>query len=198
MTKSGLYKFLKPILTILVKIIFRPKVVNADKITKSGRMVIAGNHTSIVDPVLLLSLTKRTIHFLAKIELISGPFGFCFKHLGIIPVDRSTKDKNVLPSSEKCLNNGEIVGVFPEGTTEKGRGLLPFKIGAIRMASDTDSYILPFAITGKYRLFNNKLAIVFGEPYKINDKENLDKENEILRTKVENLIKEGERYGQDK
>lgn len=196
MNKEGLYRFLRPILTFLIKVIFRPKIIGKENIPNEGNAVIAGNHTKFLDPVLLLSTSKRTIHFLAKKELIESPFGFIFKHMGIIPVNRKIKDKSVLPTANKYLKNKKIVGVFPEGTTEKGRGILPFKIGAVKMASETNTNIIPFGIYGKYKLFNNKLVIIFGKPYKITD--NLEIENEKLRKKVIQLIEEAKKHGENK
>ena len=197
MTKEGLYRFLRPILTFLIKLIFRPKVIGKENIPNSGKAVVAGNHTKFLDPVLLLSTTKRTIHFLAKKELLDGPFGFAFNHMGIIPVNRKTKDKKVLPTSNLYLKNERIIGVFPEGTTEKGRGLLPFKIGAIKMAYENETKIIPFGIAGKYKILNNNLVLIFGKPYNITS-DNLEEENEKLRRKVIELIKEAENYGKNK
>ena len=179
-----------------MKVVFRPKVIGKENIPSDGKMVIAGNHTKFLDPVLLLSISRRTIHFLAKAELVNGPFGFIFRHMGIIPVNRDIKDKSVLPASSKYLENGEIIGVFPEGTTEKGRGILPFKIGAVKMAFDNVSEIVPFGISGKYKLFGDRVVLVFGKPYKVSS--DLKKENEKLRSKVIELIKEAKAYGQDK
>lgn len=196
MIKSGLYRFLRPILTFLMKVIFRPKVIGSENISKNGRMVLAGNHTNILDPVLLLSLSKRTIHFLAKKELVDGPLGFAFRHMGIIPVNRGIKDKSVMPAAEEVLNNDEIIGIFPEGTTEKGRGVLPFKIGAVKMASDTKCPILPFATNGKYGIFK-RVVIVFGKPYMV-ESDDLTYENEKLRNKVIDLIKEAQVHGKNK
>jgi len=198
MIKSGLYKLLRPILTFLMKLVFRPKIIGKENIPKEGKIVLAGNHTNILDPILVLSSTKRTVHFLAKDELVEGPFGFCFKHMGIIPVNRKIKDKSVIPTSLECLNNNHIIGIFPEGTTEKGRGLLPFKIGAVKMASETNTKIIPFAITGKYNPFKNNLTIIFGVPLKIENNHDLTNENEKLRNKVIGLIKEGEISGKNK
>lgn len=196
MGKSKLYRILRPILTFLIKIIFRPVIIGKENIPQKGRMVLAGNHTNILDPVLLLASTKRTVHFLAKIELVNGPFGFIFKHMGIIPVNRQIKDKTVMPTAIKGLEQNKIIGVFPEGTTEKGRGLLPFKTGAVRMAQSANSQILPFAIIGKYRIFKGPI-LIFGKPYtqKTND---VTKENDILRNIVVDLIKKGENYGKNK
>ena len=196
MTKDGLYKVLRPILTVLIKIIFRPKIIGKENINTNKGLVIAGNHTKFLDPVLLLSTTKKTIHFLAKKELIDCPLGFAFKHMGIIPVNRKIKDKSVLPAANTYLKNNKFVGVFPEGTTEKGRGILPFKIGAVKMASETNKPIVPFGIYGKYKPFKNKLVIIFGKPYKISN--NLEIENEKLRKKVIKLIEEAKNYGENK
>ena len=196
MEKSTLYRILRPILTFLMKIVFRPKIIGKENIPQKGRMVLAGNHTNILDPVLLLASTKRTVHFLAKIELIKGPLGFIFKRMGIIPVNRQIKDQSVIPAATEGLNQNKIIGVFPEGTTEKGRGLLPFKTGAVRMAENADSQILPFAIIGKYKIFKRPI-LIFGKPYNPT-KNNVTSENEILRNKVINLIKEGENYGKNK
>ena len=196
MTKDGLYRFLRPLLTLLIKIIFRPQIIGKENIKKSGKLIIAGNHTKFLDPVLLLSTTKRTIHFLAKKELIESPLGFAFKHMGIIPVNRKIKDKSVLPASAKCLKDGNLIGIFPEGTTEKGKGLLPFKIGAVKMAYENETEIIPFGIAGKYKIFKNNLTLIFGKPYQVSN--NLETENEKLKEKVIKLIKEAESYGKNK
>ena len=192
MDSARLYRFLRPILTFLMKVIFRPKIIGKENIPTDGSMVLAGNHTNILDPVLILASTKRTVHFLAKKELIDGPFGFAFKHMGIIPVNRKIKDKTVLSTSETFLKEGKLVGIFPEGTTEKGRGFLPFKLGAVKMANSTSTPILPFAIIGKYSLFK-RVTIVYGKPYKV--KGSLLSENEKLRNKVIKLARGGKLWG---
>ncbi|MBQ9011328.1 MAG: 1-acyl-sn-glycerol-3-phosphate acyltransferase [Bacilli bacterium] len=198
MEKGILYRILRPGITFLVKVVFHPRIINKEYIPSSGSVVIASNHTKIFDPVLILSCTKRTVHFLAKKELVDGPLGFGFKHMGIIPVNRKIKDKSVMPAAEKGLKSGKIIGIFPEGTTEKGRGLLPFKFGAVKMASSTDTEIVPCAISGKYIPFINRLTIIFGKPYKVKISEDLSLENEKLRNKIKDLISKGENYGKNK
>lgn len=186
MCKEGLYRFLRPILTILIKIIFHPKVIGKENIPKEGRAVLAGNHTNILDPVFILSLTKRTVHFLAKIELINSPLGIGYKHMGIVPVNRQIKDKTVMPAAIDCLNNNLLIGVFPEGTVNKTKEpTIKFKTGAVRMANETNSNIVPFAITGKYTPFG-KLTISFGKPYKVSD--DVTRENEKLRSIINEMI----------
>ena len=65
-------------------------------------------------------------------------------------------------------NDEKVIGIFPEGTTEKEKGIMiPFKIGAFKMANDTNTEIIPFAITGNYTLFSKTLTIRFGTPISV-------------------------------
>lgn len=174
------YKIIRPIISLLFKIVYRPKIINKENIPKYGKVILAGNHTNNLDCVLLLSSTKRQIHFLAKIELTKGFIKkHIFNNLGIIPVDRSIHDKTVIPKTKEYLNNDLVIGIFPEGTTEKGCGyLLPFKRGAVTLSYETDTYIVPFKITGSYKPFSKDLKIEFSESFKA--KKDLVKSNEEL------------------
>lgn len=180
MKDAMLYKLVRPIITFLFKTFYRPKIIGIENIPKTGRVIIAGNHTNNFDSVFLMSSVKRNIHFLAKIELTRGFKKIIFNNLGIIPVDRSSKDKSdVIKSAKKYLESDLVVGIFPEGTTEKGCGyLLPFKIGAVKLSYETDTEIIPFKITGEYKLFSKNLKIVFDKPYKA--KKDLEKSNKEL------------------
>lgn len=188
MKESKLYNFLRPILKVFTKICFRIKYEGISNIPKKGSIILAGNHTSILDPLILISSTNRNIHFLAKNELWKGPKRIIFSNLGLIPVNRREKDKESLKKSKDYLKDNKVIGIFPEGTTEKKRDLLPFKMGAVKMAYDTNTKIVPFAIKGSYSPFK-KLKITYGEPLSINDK-NLEKENNKLREIIKEMIKE--------
>ena len=99
--------------------------------------------------------------------------------------------------AERYLKQDAVIGIFPEGTTEKGRGLLPFKMGAVKMASDTKRVLVPFAIVGAYRPFHKGLTILFGKPYQV-ESDDLKEENEKLRKHVQTLMQKGERDGENK
>ena len=184
---SRLYRILRPIIKFLVTVFIRPKFIGLENIDDKA-MVLAGNHTSILDCFLLISATKRSVHFLAKDDLWKGPKKILFANMGLIPVNRKAKSHKSLEMAEEYLNNDHIIGIFPEGTTEKGRGLLSFKIGAVKMASDTNTKIIPFAITGKYRLFSKNLKIKFSEEFLVDG--DLDKENERLRETIKKLMED--------
>jgi len=181
-----LYKFIRPIATVLFKIVYRPTIIGVENIPKSGKVILAGNHTNILDCVLLMSSTKRNIHYLAKKELFSGLKGIFFSNMGLIPVDRSIKDKSVLPVAKEYLDNGCVIGIFPEGTTEKGtKKLLPFKIGAVKLSYDTKTSIIPFKIIGEYKPFKKSIKLIFLKEYKAS--KDLDSSNKKLYDIIDNI-----------
>lgn len=181
MKKSILYIIVRPIITVLFKIFYRPKYINKDNIPKSGKCILVCNHQSNFDCVFLLSSTKRVIHFLAKKELLIGIKKVIFANMGIIPVDRQNKTIDSLKYAKEALYKEEVVGIFPEGTFHQERNkLLPFKIGAVKLAFDTSTPIIPCIIKGDYKLFSKNLSIEFKEPFYVLD-ENLDEYNDKLR-----------------
>ncbi len=197
MKESKLYRFSRPIIKIFTNFVFKPEYIGLENIPSNRRAILAGTHTNNLDCTLLISSTKRSVHFLAKDELWKGPKKIIFANMGLIPVNRRQKDHNAIVQTEKYLKNDCLIGIFPEGTIERENELLPFKIGAVKMASDTNSDIIPFAIVGKYKIFHKGIKIIFGKPYKIKN-DDLTYENEILKNKVVELIKIGEQYGKNK
>lgn len=180
MKEPILYRIVRPIIKFLVLILFHPKIIGKENIPMDGRCVLAGNHTMIFDPLLIMSSTRRTVHFLAKDELCRGLKGVIFRHMGIIPVNRRIHDKDALKKAKDGLNNDALIGIFPEGTINKTKDIImPFKIGAVKMAYDTKAPIVPFTIKGKYRVFGGKLRIEFLKSCDIKD-DNLTLENEKL------------------
>lgn len=180
------YKLVRPIVTILFKLIYRPTVIGIENIPKNKKIILAGNHTSKLDPLLLMSVTKRNIHFLAKIELFRGPKKIIFNNLGLISVDRSIKDKSALENAEKYLKNDCAVLIFPEGTTEKEKKeLLPFKTGTVRLSYKTNTEILPFKIIGEYKPFKKSIKIIFLD--KIIATEDIENSNDKLKNIINNI-----------
>ena len=186
---SRLYQVLRPMGVFLLKVIYRIKVVNSEYIPKDGPIILVGNHKHNYDCVSLMCGTKRIIHFLGKKELLDKNKWF-FSKMNMIPVDRSTKNKEAILLSCKVLENDGVIGIFPEGTFNNTEYVvMPFKYGAVKIASVTGASIIPFAITGEYKRFRKGLKIEFGKPYKIVDKRDLTKENIKLMNKVIKLMK---------
>lgn len=187
--KSIFYVIIKCILTPLFFLIFRPKVVGKNNIPKNGSVVLAGNHTNNLDSVMLIAVVSRQVHFLAKIELFKGIFGVIVRGLGCIPVNRKIHDKDALKSAKDVLSEGSVIGIFPEGTINRTNDIImPFKIGAVKMAKDTNSKIVPFVITGKYNIVGKGIKIEFLEAIEVRDV--LDKENDKLMKIVSKKLEE--------
>lgn len=183
-----LYRITRPLIKVFMKIFFHPTYIGTELIPKDVNFILAGNHTSYLDPLLLMSSTNKTIHFLAKDSLAKGIKGLLFRSMGIIPVNRKIHDKNALKTAEEELLNKKVIGIFPEGTINRTEEVtIPFKIGAVKMAQDTDTLLVPFTITGKYKLFRKSVIIEFYSPYKV--KEDLTIENEKLRGFIGSKLK---------
>ncbi len=158
------YKVVRPFVSFIIKLLFHPKVIGVNNIPKTGRFVLAGNHTRWLDPVMLVGIVKRPIHFLAKEELFHGITRFIAKGMGCVPVNRKIHDKNALSTAEEYLNKDLCIGIFPEGTINRSKDIImPFKIGAVKMSYDTNSLLVPFVITGKYKLIG--IITRFNCPY---------------------------------
>ena len=185
-----LYRISRPFIKLYMNIMYRPKYIGLKNIPKDGRIVLSGNHTNNLDCWLLMSCTKRTIHFLAKDSLVKGWKRLIFNNMGVIPVNRKIHDKGALINAERALEEDKVIGIFPEGTInrEKKEPTLPFKIGSVKMAYDTGSKIVPFIITGKYKIFNNNLKIEFLKPISI--KKDLSEENDRLRNIISKKLEE--------
>ena len=176
-----IYRFLYPGVMTLFKIIFRPTYYGKEHIPKEGHFVFAGNHIKFLDCLTVIGSTKRCVHFLAKAELFKYRItNWFFNTAGIIPVHRERKDKAALDDAIKYLENGCVVGLFPEGKVNKTEErLLPFKFGAVKMASETNSIVVPFSINGRYRPFRRSIDITFHKPTYI-DPQSLAEENQRL------------------
>ncbi len=179
MKEPRTYKVMRGTLNFLFRVLFRPVIEGEENIPADGRIILAGNHTHFMDCISVAAATKRCVHFLAKSELMEPPLKFFFAPFGIIPVHRETKDKAALQSAIDVLNDDKVIGIFPEGKVNNETGtLLPLKFGAVKMASVTNSRIVPFIITGKYKIFRKKIHIKFFEPVTVG--ENLEEANNML------------------
>ena len=187
MKDSMLYKLLIPLNKLFISA-YRPTYINKENIPKSGAIILAGNHTSKLDPLLLMSSTNRCIHFLAKVELFKGIKKIFFKNIGLIPVDRSKKNPNALAQANKYLLDNKVIGIFPESTINRTSDIiLPFKPGAVKMAHEADCYIVPFSITNEYKLFKKSVIICFDKPYKVTGE--IKNDNRSLEEKIIKLIR---------
>lgn len=189
--KYIVYRTLKFIGKPLFWLLFHPTIKGVENIPKDKPVILAGNHTSNLDAIFMLYAPHGIVHMMAKKELFNTKFkNAYFKSMGCISVDRTIHDKDAKSSAIKILQDGGIVGIFPEGTTNKtNKIILPFKFGAVSIANKSDAYLVPFSITGKY--FKRNITICYGEAYKVSS--DLESENKKLENKVILLLKENKK-----
>ena len=153
------YNKLLKVVKFINNVYVRPTFEGLENIPKTGPFILAGNHVHLFDPGPIMCATDRQIHFLSKASLFRMPQALIFRNMGLIKVNRDGNDREAYASAVEYLKQGEVVGIYPEGTRERGRGLLPFKNGVVRMAKETNSPIIPFAYVGRYRAFRKGLII---------------------------------------
>ncbi|MDR0639211.1 MAG: 1-acyl-sn-glycerol-3-phosphate acyltransferase [Spirochaetaceae bacterium] len=127
-----------------------------EHIPQKGPVCIASNHCGIFDIVLLLAYLGRPFGFVAKSELAFIPvINIWILFLGGQYINRKNIRKSVktIGGGVKKVKHGGAMIIFPEGTRSKGRGLLPFKAGSLRLATEAGAPIVPVAIAGSYEVF---------------------------------------------
>ncbi len=132
------------------------------KLPETGPAIIVANHVSGVDPLLLISASKRPLRFLIAREEYERPFvSWVFKRAGCIPVDRSGRPEQALRQALRALQQGEIIALFPHGKIHQDTDP-PRKIkgGVGRLASWSAAPIFPVRIDGV-----TAQGIVFTAPF---------------------------------
>ena len=126
-----------------------------ENIPKQGGVCFVSNHVGIFDVVLSLACIGRPFGFIAKKELLFLPFiNMWIYILGGLFIDRKNIRKAVKTINHgiRKIQSGGRMLIFPEGTRSKGRGLLPFRSGAVKLATNSLAPIVPIAIEGSYDL----------------------------------------------
>lgn len=148
----------------------RMEVTGSEKFPAQGPVILAANHLSNYDVFPLQFSIQRPIFFMAKEELFRNPvMDWLLRELGGFPVYRGARDEWSLRHSKKILDQGLVLGMFPEGTRSKGAGLKPAKTGIARLALETGCPISPVALHGPQSMFRQFprrtiVSVKFGEP----------------------------------
>ena len=162
-----LYGFGKVVCTPIFKVLYRYKVVNKNNIPPEGGYIIACNHLSNIDPVLLGLGQKRRIFFMAKAELFKNKyFSALIRGLGAFPVKRGTADEKAIKNGEDIILEGNVMGIFLEGGRSKTGELMRPRSGCALVAQQTKVPVVPACITivGNKKNIFAKRVIHFAEP----------------------------------
>jgi 1-acyl-sn-glycerol-3-phosphate acyltransferase len=144
----------------LLRRAYRIEVSGGNHIPKSGGVILASNHESLVDPFILGVATTRPIRYMAKTELWSNRVtGTLMDWLGTFPIERGSGDRAAMGRGGELLRQGEVLGLFPQGTSKPWRQR-PFHRGAARLALATGAPIVPVCMIGTEKILRpNKTKI---------------------------------------
>jgi 1-acyl-sn-glycerol-3-phosphate acyltransferase len=147
----GLYRFLRSALPPLVMPYFRVTVEGVEHVPVDGPAVIACNHLSFIDSIVLALALPRPLYFLGKADYWeSARTRWLVAGAGVVPVHRDGGDRGEasLRAGVALLERGELLGIYPEGTRSPDGRLYRGKTGPVRMALEAGAPVVPVGIVG--------------------------------------------------
>jgi 1-acyl-sn-glycerol-3-phosphate acyltransferase len=166
----------------LVRVLFRIRVIGAERVPSTGPAIVASNHLSALDGVVLAVVVggdaRRMTRFLTGSEFFRKPqFGWALRLFRQIPIRRGTGDEGALDEAIKTVRSGALAGIFPEGLVnpQPDGGLQRGRTGVARIALAAKAPVVPVGIWGTHRRWpragltwrrpwRTKVALAFGAP----------------------------------
>jgi len=158
---------------VVFRTFYRTKIVDADLVPSTGALIMASNHSGLIDGPVVMGLAPRPAHFMVKREMFHGISGAILRAMGQISVDRSVADRTAIGTTLAVLSRGDVVGVFPEGSRGAG-DVSSVHAGVTFLALASGAPVVPVACLGTrpeaggpgtlLRPFS-RIAVVFGEPF---------------------------------
>ena len=143
----------RSILRAIALAVLRPllslRLIGVESVPQDGPLLVASNHLSNADPIILEAAFPRPLFFLGKAELFHNPFfRWVLRRFGGIPLERGTADRAAIRRAHAVLEQGIALGIYPEGARSKTAALVKGLPGAGLIALQSDSPVLPVAIYG--------------------------------------------------
>jgi 1-acyl-sn-glycerol-3-phosphate acyltransferase len=201
------YWFLKWIaIGPLLRLVFRPQVEGAENVPSEGPAILASNHLSYADWLFMPLTLPRRVTFVAKAEYFNTPGikgwfqRMFFSGSGQVPIDRSgaSAAEGALTAAKRVLDEGELFGIYPEGTRSHDGRLYRGKTGVARLALETSVPVIPVAVVGtdvvappgkKFGSFTRPV-VRFGKPLDFERYEGLANDRYILRSVTDEIMYE--------
>ena len=159
----------------LLRPFWKIRLHGAEHVPATGPVILAGNHNNFIDGPLLVGLSPRPVHFMVKQEMFHGPVGRALHWLGQISVDRHATDRTAIQAALGALEQGGVLGVFPEGTRSADE-FVTMHNGLAYFALRSGAPVVPVAClgtdergtsAGKMPKLRARLDVVFGPPVEL-------------------------------
>jgi len=190
----------------ILKVLFRPWVRGSEKIPTDGAAILASNHLSFSDSIFLPLMLRRPVVFLAKSEYFTGKgikgtlSRWFFKGTGQLPIDRSggKASEAALNTGLGVLSQGQLLGIYPEGTRSPDGRLFRGRTGIARMVLEAKVPVFPVAMidTEKVQPIGRKLprirriGVVVGEPLDFSRFTGMEGDRLVLRAVTDEILYE--------
>ncbi|MDR1290737.1 MAG: 1-acyl-sn-glycerol-3-phosphate acyltransferase, partial [Planctomycetaceae bacterium] len=198
--KRLFYYFVRIPVSIFFRVFYRARFFGYNNMPTTGGLLVAANHQSYYDPVLVAAGLRRRLNFLAKKQLfVFRPLAWLIDSLDAIPLDIDGIGYEGIKISLKRLRNNEAILIFPEGARTWDGEIDEFKKGSLSLAKQTKSAILPTAIDGCYQSWPRtnklpyplgKIRVIYGQPLHYDDFKNLSEQElrELVKLKIKELF----------
>ncbi len=187
-----------------LRVLFRPWTDNMDAIPVEGPAILVSNHLSFSDSFFLPLVTKRRITFLAKQEYftgkgIKGLFSKAFfTGVGQVPIDRTSgrAAEAAITTGIRILDEGKLLGIYPEGTRTADGRLYRGKTGVARMALEGHAPVVPVAMIGTYEIQPpgrirpriKRVGVRFGDPLDFSRYDGMESDRFVLRSVTDEIM----------
>ncbi|GAA2047302.1 1-acyl-sn-glycerol-3-phosphate acyltransferase [Streptomyces carpaticus] len=203
------FVLLKTLFGPLLRLFFRPRVEGLENVPGEGPVVLAGNHLTFIDSVILPLISKRQVHFIGKDEYVTGRslkgriMAWFFTGVGMIPVARDGGHGGVaaLMTGLRVLEQGKVFGIYPEGTRSPDGRLYRGRTGIARLTLMSGAPVVPFAMIGTDRVQpggkglprigrGRRITVRFGTPLDFSRYEGMDRDRYVLRAVTDEVMTE--------
>jgi 1-acyl-sn-glycerol-3-phosphate acyltransferase len=200
------YWVVKAILTPILRTLFRPWVEGGENIPTEGPAILASNHLSFSDSIFLPLVVPRRITFLAKADYFTGSgvkgklSKAFFAGVGQVPIDRSGGEasERALRTGKRILAEGNLLGLYPEGTRSPDGRLYRGKTGVARMAIEAGVPVIPVAMintdvvqpTGKIIPKLGRVGVKVGKPLDFSRYAGMESDRFVLRSVTDEIMYE--------
>ena len=155
-----MYGVLHTVVPPLARVVWRPTVTGLENVPRTGPVILASNHLSFADSLVIPIVAPRKVVFLAKSDYFTGTgikgrlSRLWFEGLGMLPVDRDDSRAALasLDTALQVLGRGEAFGIYPEGTRSRDGRLYRGRTGVAHLALTAGAPVVPVGITGTERL----------------------------------------------
>jgi len=158
--------------------LWKPRVLGSWRVPAAGPAILAVNHSHNIDGPMVMGVAPRPTHFLIKKEAFVGPLDPFLTGIGQVKVDRHSTDRTAIARALGVLEQGGVLGIFPEGTRGEG-DFASIRAGLAYFAVRSGAPIVPVAVLGSSdrpgRLIKalpplrSRVDVVFGDPFDAGD-----------------------------